>query len=199
MTATVVGPDNTVYYVGDGILQRPSWDSAAKKFKEVAVGGAGCDKLAGFDLLRADQSGDIYAVDTIGGRFVYVTADDKSVPAGACTPIKVDLGSGLAIAADGTTYSYTRTARLQALIPAAGSFGNGDVLPLTNEILKLTPDEKALVENNDMTFRAGKTIETGKLILPANTNINIVAGESIKFGPGLRIVEGARLHARVGF
>jgi hypothetical protein len=72
-------------------------------------------------------------------------------------------------------------------------------LRLSNEILKLSPDGKALVENNDMTFRAGKMETAPDLSLPANTNINIVAGESIRFAPGLRIAQGAQLHARVGF
>lgn len=51
-----------------------------------------------------------------------------------------------------------------------------------------------------MTFRAGKTIGTAAgLILPANTNINLVAGERIAFAPGLRVVQGAQVRARAGF
>jgi hypothetical protein len=199
ITAPVVGPDQSVYYVRDGILQRSRRDPAEQKFTEQAVGGLGCDKMGGFDLLRADQSGNLYALDRVNMRFMFVASDNKSVPAGTCeakTISGLDFGAGLAVAADGTAYDYTLSKQLQAIIPAA-LFGP---LRLSNEILKLSPDGKALVENNDMTFRAGKTVETAPdLSLPANTNINIVAGDSIRFGPGLRIAQGARLRARVGF
>jgi hypothetical protein len=48
-----------------------------------------------------------------------------------------------------------------------------------------------------MTFRAAQVVTDPNLSLPANTNINIVAGNSIVFRPGLRIAAGARLHASV--
>ena len=199
VTAPVVGPDQSIYFVSNGILQRSKRDPAEQKFKQQAVGGAGCDKIGGFDLLRADESGNIYALDRVHMRFMFVASDKLSVPAGACEPKTVsglNFGDGLAVGADGTAYGYTNDNRLQAIIPAAIY----SPLPLDNKILELSPDKTALIKNNDMTFRSGKTVETAAdLRLPANTNINIVAGESIRFGAGLHITQGAQLHARVGF
>ena len=193
--APAVGPDNSAYYFRDGELRRID-----ANLTETPVGGAGCDGMAGFDLLRADQSGNLYALDRIKKRFAYIAAGAGAVPAGACAPVSLPVGSSLAIAADGTALGYDEKRQIHAIVATAATFGAGNALTLSNDFLKLSPDKNALTENNDMTFRAGKTIGTAAgLILPANTNINLVAGERIAFAPGLRVVQGAQVRARAGF
>ncbi len=197
ITAPVVGPDQSVYFIRNGSLERRWLDPADHKFKEQKAGGKGCDSLKGFDLLRADQSGDLYGLDRTGDRIVYIRSNGESRPAGSCNPVPFpSLGATLAIAADGTAYNYTRKGELAALSPLV--VGAKADMPLTNEILKLNPDGTALIENNDTTFRALDKVTLDKLKLPANANINIVAGQSIIFGPGTRIAVGARLHVRAG-
>lgn len=204
ITAPVVGPDLSVYYVRDARLHRLWRDPDDGKFKEQAAGGAGCDQkmMAGIDLLRADQSGDLYGVDRTGERIVYIRSNDQSVPAGACQPIpRSPLGASLAIAADGTAYTYTRARGLQAVVPIIQDVLGPAIhrnVTLTNEILKLSPDGAALLENNDTTFRVQGEISAENLTLPANANINIAAGNRITLGPGLRLATGVRLHASVG-
>ncbi|MGH7118133.1 MAG: hypothetical protein ACREFP_03935, partial [Acetobacteraceae bacterium] len=145
-----------------------------------------------------DQSGDLYGLDRTGERIVYIRSHAQSVPAGSCNPQRFpSLGASLAIAADGTAYNYTRKGEIAALSPLI--VGPNAKLTMTNQILKLSPDGSAVVENNDTTLRALDDVSADKLKLPANANINIVAGLRVSFGPGVRIVEGARLHVRAGF
>jgi outer membrane protein assembly factor BamB len=197
-TAPVVGPDESAYVIRDGSLQRLRRDPTDQKFTAQNVGGSGCNKLAGFDLLRADQSGDIYGLDRTGARIVYIRSNDMSVPVGVCNPMSVaNLGATLAIAPDGTAYNYNQKAKLLALSPLIGDRNTG--MSLTNDILKLNPDNTAVTENNETTFRAAGDVKVVGLQLPANADINIVAGKSVSFGPGLRIADGSRLHVHVGF
>ena len=107
-------------------------------------------------------------------------------------PPKLDIAS-LVIAPDGSMFGYSREQKLVRITAVAPG-----QLELSNEILGLSKDGKALVKNNDMTFRAGEVVTEPNLTLPANTNINIVAEKGIAFRPGLHIVAGARLHAGMG-
>ncbi|HEY3910438.1 MAG TPA: PQQ-binding-like beta-propeller repeat protein [Stellaceae bacterium] len=193
ITAPVAGPEQSVYYFRDDALRRLRRDAAGEKFEEVGAGN--CPNTASVDLLRADQSGNIYALDRKNNGFLFVAADNSGVPASKCMREAMPGldSASLIIAADGSVYGYTRKHELQAIVAEEN---NG--LVLSNQFLKLSQDGNVLVENNDMTFRATDVTTDPKLSLPANTNINIVADKSIVFSPGLRIAVGARLHARVG-
>jgi hypothetical protein len=158
---------------------------------EEAVAVTGCpDITKGTDLLRADDSGNLYALDRMQDALAVLPATG-----GKCVPLpgtaKLNIGN-LIVATDGSMFGYSREQKLVRISPVAPS-----ELTLSNQILKFSADGKTLIDNNDMTFRAAQVVTDPNLSLPANTNINIVAGNSIVFRPGLRIAAGARLHASV--
>jgi outer membrane protein assembly factor BamB len=255
IAAPVVGPDQSVYYFRDGLVQWRRSNRENGNGKQTA-GTDGCEKFEA-DLLRADLSGNIYALNrkqdalavlpAAGGKCIQLT--DTPPPGsytGSCreqtmngtiltancqrangawqptalnvaqcvgdignhngnlgcqggrpaspspAPPKLDIAS-LVIAPDGSMFGYSREQKLVRITAVAPGR-----LELSNEILGLSKDGKALVKNNDMTFRAGEVVTEPNLTLPANTNINIVAEKGIAFRPGLHIAAGARLHAGMG-
>ena len=67
----------------------------------------------------------------------------------------------------------------------------------TKPTLELTDD--LLRKNPDAAFRVSGKIQTAdNLTLGADTDIILVAGDSISFGPGFTVKTGAQLRARVG-
>jgi outer membrane protein assembly factor BamB len=182
----------SIYYLHDGTLRR--WQRNSENGDgEEAVAITGCPEITkGADLLRADDSGNLYVLDRMQGALAVLPA-----AGGNCVPLpgtaKLNLGN-LIVAPDGSMFGYSREQKLVRISPVAPG-----ELTLSNQILKLSADGKTLIDNNDMTFRAAQVVTDPNLSLslPANTNINIVAGNSIVFRPGLRIAAGARLHASV--
>ena len=101
-----------------------------------------------------------------------------------------DLGPNVVLAADGTLINATETRALQAIVPAGFGLGAADI----------TLSAQAVRDYGGGVFRAPGTIATAPdLGLPAGTDIGLVAGGKIVFAPGLKIANGARLRARVGF
>lgn len=102
-----------------------------------------------------------------------------------------DLGPNLVLAADGTLLNNSPAKRsLLAIVPAAFAAAAQDI-DLQPELLRL---------HDGGAFRTPGTISTAPdLTLPAGADVILVAGGKIVFNPGLRIAEGARLRARVGF
>lgn len=270
ITAPVVGPDQSVYYFRDGDREGlPDREGVLYRLKlekgkvEEAIANDSCPDIKkspdeeGVNLLRADQSGNIYALDRNknvlalvpagGGKCVRLGGTPPGSYSASCSDISMngtiltaqcrttggqmqltalnvaqcvgDIGNhdgnlgcqggqpaspqppsqlniaSLIIAPDGSMFGYSRAQKLVRISPVAPG-----TLTLTNQILKLSKDENtpALVEDNDMTFRAGEVTTAPGLNLPANTNINIVAAKGVVFQPGLRIAAGARLRIKVG-
>ncbi len=101
-----------------------------------------------------------------------------------------DLGPNLVLAADGTLINASEKRTLKAIVPT--SFG-----PTAENI---TLSAEAVRDYASGVFRTPGTIATAPdLGLPAGTDIGLVAGGKIVFAPGLKIANGARLRARVGF
>jgi hypothetical protein len=120
--------------------------------------------------------------------FLLVAGDKDAVPQGACVKGPEIHVTSLAIAADGTAYGLTNTEQIEAIVPVPAASG----LELSNKAqLELSADKMALVRNNDKTFRAAEVTTAPDLVLPANTNINIVAAKGVALRPGLRIAAGA--------
>jgi hypothetical protein len=108
-----------------------------------------------------------------------------------CRMAKLDkLGPNLILGPDGTLYNSSEQRQLLAIVPNA--------FPATAIDLPLTTD--LLDKNTDSTFRVPGKIETApNLTLGADTDILLVAGQSISFGAPFTIKQGAQLRARVGF
>jgi outer membrane protein assembly factor BamB len=187
ITAPVIGPDKKAYYFRDDKLRR--WPPDSEQQIDTAVNGA-CEKFEP-NLLRADQSRNIYALDRGKGELALLGAGiEKCIAPGLIPQPNI---VSLAVAPDGSMLGYSGDQKLVRIMPVTPG-----ELPLSNEVLKLNQDRTELIENNDMTFRAGKITTSPGLLLPANSNINIVAANGVVFQPGLRIAAGARLHVEVG-
>jgi hypothetical protein len=101
-----------------------------------------------------------------------------------------DLGPNLVLAADGTLINASEKRSLQAIIPASFGAGAADI----------TLSAQTVRDYAGSVFRAPGTITTAPdLALPADSDLGLVAGGKIVFAPGLKIANGARLRARVGF
>jgi len=101
-----------------------------------------------------------------------------------------DLGPNLVLAADGTLINASEKRSLQAIIPASFGAGAADI----------TLSAQTVRDYAGGVFRAPGTITTAPdLALPADSDLGLVAGGKIVFAPGLKIANGARLRARVGF
>lgn len=98
------------------------------------------------------------------------------------------LGPNLILAPDGTMYNVNDDKQLQAIVPTA--LANAPMLKLTEDLLRKNPDS---------AFRVSGKIETASnLTLGPDTDIILVSGESISFGSGFTVKQGAQLRARVG-
>lgn len=205
ISAPVVAPDgSSVYFLLNHLpklLRLADGD-----IKTETVGGFNCENASvESDLLRIDQSGNLYALRyrNDSGAFVFIGANKDLAPKGACLPFSVPytgLAGDLVIGPDGAAYIYTnKDNRLMAIVPQDIGNGNSELI-LNNGIFFGSSGNQGYIEkNNDTTFRARTVVVDGTLALPADTNINIIAQDKISFAPGFRIHSGGTLRARTGF
>lgn len=149
-------------------------------------------------LLIGDSSGGrspahLYGLAAANKQLFFISARWKSpgdLDATCFMQAMEGLGPNLVLGPDGTLYNSNEQRNLVAIVPKS--------FVATAPDLTLSPD--LLATNNDTAFRAAGTISTvPDLSLAADTDIILVAGQKIAFGPGFRVAEGARLRARVGF
>ena len=190
--AAVAGPGDEAYYIRDGKLCRSLKEEDCK-----AVQCSGGKDLKGITLLIGDNSAGnsfhhLYGLDGVKKELFYISFGEwpQALKCDAYQP-GANVGPNLILAPGGTLYNVGNDSRIRAIVPTA--------LADSQKKETLTLDEKFLRDNSDSTIRVSGTIKTAdNLPLPSDTNLILVAGESISFGNGLKVEQGAQLRARVG-
>jgi hypothetical protein len=156
--------------------------------------------LSGITLLIGDNSaGDsfhhLYGLDAVKKELFFITFSEwpqalrcnVSAPEGESDK----LGPNLILAADGTLYNVGNDQQIRAIVPAAlADAEQKSEFTLTADLLRTNPDTAIRV--------SGKITTAENLTLPSDTDLILVAGERITFGPGFTVKSGAQLRARVG-
>ena len=193
--AAVAGVSDDAFHVRGGRLcwSRGSSEKACADLRGCAQADANA-----ITLLIGDSSGGrspmhLYGLAAESKKLFFISARWKGpgdLDASCFMQAMERLGPNLALGPDGTLYNSNEQRNLVAIVPKD--------FAATAQNLTLSPD--LLTTNNDTAFRAADTIDTAPdLNLAADTDIILVAGQKITFGPGFRVAEGARLRARVGF
>jgi outer membrane protein assembly factor BamB len=196
----VAGVSDDAYYIRGGKLcwsrwnpetERPEGKKGAPEELCFALQGCPQEDAKAITLLNSDSSDHLYGLAAAKKQLFFISVKWKSATTfdAACFMQSMEgLGPNLVLGPDGTLYNSNEQKNLLAIVPK--TFASTQNLTLSQELLK----------TNVVTFRAPGSISTAPdLSLPANTDIIVVAGQKITFGPGLKVATGARLRARVGF
>lgn len=192
--AAVAGPGDEAYYIKAGQLCRSLKDENCETLQ------CGGKELSGITLLIGDNSAGnsfqhLYGLDAVKKELFFITFSEwpqalrcnVSAPEGESDK----LGPNLILAADGTLYNVGNDQQIRAIVPAA--LADAEQKPeftLTADLLRTNPDTAIRV--------SGKITTAENLTLPPDTDLILVAGERITFGPGFTVKSGAQLRARVG-
>jgi outer membrane protein assembly factor BamB len=192
IAAPVAGPAGEALYIRGGKF---CW-SREKETCDLDLDGCSKDEATKISLLIGDNN----AGKSVTHLYGFAAAEKElffiswgKTDAGAfytkCRMAKLDkLGPNLILGPDGTLYNSSEQRQLLAIVPNAFPPTAAD-LPLTAELLD---------NNTDSAFRVPGKITADNLTLGADTDLIIVAGQSISFGAGFKVEQGAQLRARVG-
>lgn len=201
--APMAGTAQDAWYLRAGVLCRGrsrAEDGAGDIWAERCRPMQGCEASASRQITLligdsggGDSTGHLYGLAAGTKQLFFIVSnlapDGDFAPACRMQAFP-DLGPNLALAADGTLVNASEKRTLQVIVPAGFGAGAADI----------TLSSQAVRDYAGGVFRAPGTIATAPdLGLPAGTDIGLVAGGKIVFAPGLKIANGARLRARVGF
>jgi hypothetical protein len=189
----VAGPSDEAYYISAGKLCR---SRNGETCEGVQCGGkdlSGITRLVG-DNSAGDNFHHLYGLDDVKKELYYITFGNwpqglkcEKFDPGASDP-KAKLGPNLILAPGGTLYNVSDDKLIKAIVPTA--LAGASPLVLTDDLLSKNPDTAFRV--------SGKITTADNLTLEPDKNIILVAGESISFGKGFTVKQGAQLRARVG-
>jgi outer membrane protein assembly factor BamB len=191
--APVAGPGDEAYYIRAGKLCRSlkkEETCADLKCEGAAADGTDITQLIG-DSSAGQSLTHLYGLAAEKKLLFFITVGVWPEAVKCNVYPGGNLGPNLIVAPGGTLYNVGDDNSLQAIVPTKlADAETKPTLPLTAKLLS---------DNPNSVFRVSGKIQTADgLTLGADTDIILVAGESISFGTGFTVKPGAQLRARVG-